>query len=369
MLQLVVESDARALKSRVAAAAAGVSLSVSVVPVASASAHAAVAASPFRQLPVLSTSDGPVSRSAPILRYIASLACDSGLMGRGYDALYSEASVDAWLEFSQLALEPLVAALSPAAAQLLDAASLAGARAMAVARLPPTLAALDAALQTRTFLAGERLTIADVTIACALAGVWETDGVDTAAWSHLTRWYFTCRHTPAFLSVMGVPGSSASASAGAAAAAPRGFSAIDALDAVGRSALVPTASSTAFSGRFVRQRARIADLLASGEAAIGRTIVVCGWLKNSREGAAGSLLFAAINDGSCFDNVQVVSERGKTDGFEALGKCGGTGSSIRVEGTVVKSQGKGQVIEVFASAVKVLGTVTEPEVRCVLLAC
>jgi len=41
--------------------------------------------------------------------------------------------------------------------------------------------------------------------------------------------------------------------------------------------------------------------------------------------------------------LQVVAERGKTAGFEDIAKCGGTGSSFRIVGEVVKSPAKGQV--------------------------
>jgi asparaginyl-tRNA synthetase len=261
--------------------------------------------------------------------------------------------------------------LSPGAASLVDASQLVHARAAALAKLPPALAALDAHCATRTFLAGERPTIADVAIVCALVPVWDTPGLSTSQWHHLTRWYLTCRHDSAFLPVLGVPpltggggaGGVSSVSVAATASATTtnaAWTALNAVDAVGVNAIVPTSTTTTITGRYVRHRVRIVDLLSAGESAIGRTVTVCGWLKTSREGGAGAYIFAALNDGSCFDSVQVVCEKGKSEGFEALTTCGGTGASVRFEGVVVKSPAKGQAIEVNATLVKVLGTVTDP---------
>ena len=52
-------------------------------------------------------------------------------------------------------------------------------------------------------------------------------------------------------------------------------------------------------------------------------------------------------------------EAGKTDGFAAVAAAGGTGASLRVTGTLVKSPAKGQAVELAASAATVLGGVTD----------
>lgn len=88
-------------------------------------------------------------------------------------------------------------------------------------------------------------------------------------------------------------------------------------------------------------------------------MTVCGWARTTREAGAGSLQFVAVNDGSTFDSLQVVAEKGKTEGFEAIAKSGGTGASFRFVGTVVKSPAKGQDVELAATAVEVLGAVQE----------
>lgn len=107
-------------------------------------------------------------------------------------------------------------------------------------------------------------------------------------------------------------------------------------------------------------RTRVSDLLRAGAAAIGSTITLCGWARTIREQGAGSLAFIAVSDGSGPETIQVVAERGKTANFEALAACGGTGASLRVLGTVVKSPAKGQEVEVTANEIAVLGIVQDP---------
>jgi asparaginyl-tRNA synthetase len=76
---------------------------------------------------------------------------------------------------------------------------------------------------------------------------------------------------------------------------------------------------------------------------VGQTISVCGWVKTKREAAKGKVVFVQINDGSCVASLQVVIDAG-TEGFEGLGVVN-TGASVRCTGTIVKSQGKGQAVE------------------------
>jgi asparaginyl-tRNA synthetase len=349
-LTVYVESAARGSKFTIAAGLSGVPLSVVVV--AEGTASSVTAATPFGQLPVMTTPGGSVSRSGAILRYLAGVSEEIPLA--------TAAVIDSWLDWSLASLEPAAALLSPAAAGLVDSAQLSHARAAALAKLPPALAALDAHLASKTFIADERVTIADVAITCALAPIWGAAGLDTAQWTHLTRWYLTCRHQAAFIKALGDVSMATAAATAPAGLPSASWTALDAVGAVGVNAIVPSITPTTIPNRFVRHRVRIVDLLGAGLETVGRTVVVCGWLKTSREGGAGSLIFAAVNDGSCFDSIQVVCERGKSTGFEALAACGGTGASVRFEGEVVKSPAKGQLVEVNASSIKVLGNVADP---------
>lgn len=77
-----------AAKVAVAARYANVHVDTTYVPVAEAAKHPAVCASPFGQLPVLGISDAGVLRAVlprtnAILRYVAGLRQDAGLLGYG----------------------------------------------------------------------------------------------------------------------------------------------------------------------------------------------------------------------------------------------------------------------------------------------
>jgi asparaginyl-tRNA synthetase len=76
---------------------------------------------------------------------------------------------------------------------------------------------------------------------------------------------------------------------------------------------------------------------------VGQVLSVCGWVRTKREAAKGKVVFVAINDGSCVGSLQVVIDAG-TKGFDDL-KLVNTGASMRCTGEVVKSQGKGQSVE------------------------
>merc|ERR1711988_1037222 len=71
----------------------------------------------------------------------------------------------------------------------------------------------------------------------------------------------------------------------------------------------------------------------------------------------GALAFVQLNDGSCGPSLQIVIASGTT-GFEDLKNNCGTGASLKCTGKLVKSEGKGQVVEMLLDAgdeVTVLG--------------
>mgnify|MGYP004508382183 FL=1 len=88
---------------------------------------------------------------------------------------------------------------------------------------------------------------------------------------------------------------------------------------------------------------------------IGQEITICGWVKNHRKQAT----FGFINlfDGTCTNSLQVVYDNSLKD-FEEIGRIH-IGSSIKVIGTVKKSEGKGQDIDLVASDVILLGDCPE----------
>ncbi len=102
----------------------------------------------------------------------------------------------------------------------------------------------------------------------------------------------------------------------------------------------------------------IHDLLA-GRLDLGSPVVVEGWLRTRRDSKAG-LSFLQISDGSCFDAVQVVAEAALPNYQDEILHLT-THCALRVEGTLVASEGKGQKFEVKADKVVVVGGVENPD--------
>src|SRR5205814_3464577 len=74
----------------------------------------------------------------------------------------------------------------------------------------------------------------------------------------------------------------------------------------------------------------------------------------------GGFSFIAINDGSCFDSIQVVAANTLPNYQEQVLHIT-AGCSLITTGTLVKSQGKGQAFEIQASDVRVIGWVDDPD--------
>jgi asparaginyl-tRNA synthetase len=102
----------------------------------------------------------------------------------------------------------------------------------------------------------------------------------------------------------------------------------------------------------------IREILA-GKLAIGASVTVEGWIRTRRDSKAG-LSFLQVHDGSCFDPIQVVAEASLPNyASEILHLT--THCAVRVKGTLVESQGKGQRFEVKADSVEVVGLVENPD--------
>ena len=86
---------------------------------------------------------------------------------------------------------------------------------------------------------------------------------------------------------------------------------------------------------------------------VGKVIVVCGWVKTFR-----SNRFINLNDGSFLSDLQCVVDYEKLDQSK-LSKIN-TGACLEVEGEIVKSQGRGQSVELIANNINVLGE-SDPE--------
>src|SRR6187455_2110517 len=95
---------------------------------------------------------------------------------------------------------------------------------------------------------------------------------------------------------------------------------------------------------------KVIDLLSATE--FDKEVLVKGWVRTKRGNK--NIAFIAVNDGSIIHNIQVVAE---VAGFsEETMKLITTGACIGVKGTLVKSQGQGQTVEIQAKEIEVYGT-------------
>ena len=81
---------------------------------------------------------------------------------------------------------------------------------------------------------------------------------------------------------------------------------------------------------------------------VSKTISIKGWVKTFRANR-----FISLNDGSGFQSIQCVVDYENTDS-EILNNIN-TGASVKITGTLVESQGKGQKIEIKVGKIEILG--------------
>ena len=100
-------------------------------------------------------------------------------------------------------------------------------------------------------------------------------------------------------------------------------------------------------------RIRIKQLLVSGEE--GQSITICGWVKSKR--VSKNFAFLVLNDGSCQSDIQCIIDADKPF-YDSLGLAN-TGASVRLDGVLKASPGKGQAWEVQVDRLEVLGEAAE----------
>lgn len=102
------------------------------------------------------------------------------------------------------------------------------------------------------------------------------------------------------------------------------------------------------------RRSFIKDLLQSTN--IDQDVNIKGWVRTKRGNK--QVAFVAVNDGSTINNIQLVIDIANFD--ENQIKNITTGASLNVTGTLVKSMGKGQSVEIQAKEIEIYGT-ADPE--------
>ncbi len=102
----------------------------------------------------------------------------------------------------------------------------------------------------------------------------------------------------------------------------------------------------------MERRTRIKDAFAHQS---GAELTISGWARTVRSGKG--VTFIALNDGSCFASLQVVAEP-KLANYEEVARLG-TGSALRVTGTLVASPAVGQAVELAARDIEIVGPADE----------
>ncbi len=83
---------------------------------------------------------------------------------------------------------------------------------------------------------------------------------------------------------------------------------------------------------------------------IGKKVTVCGWVRTSRD--SKNMAFIELNDGTSLKHLQIVIDKAT---FENVADFLKLGSSLKVEGTVVKSVVANDSVEINAENITVLG--------------
>ena len=82
---------------------------------------------------------------------------------------------------------------------------------------------------------------------------------------------------------------------------------------------------------------------------------VAGWIRTRRDSKAFS--FLELNDGTCLGNLQIVADAG-IPGYEDISKMN-TGASVEIRGRLIPSPAAGQMWEMQATSLKLLGEIPE----------
>ena len=99
-------------------------------------------------------------------------------------------------------------------------------------------------------------------------------------------------------------------------------------------------------------RTTIASIFADADRLGGQTLTVAGWARSIRDSKAVG--FVALNDGSCFANLQVVLDRGTLPNYDEIAGQN-VGAALIVTGTLVLTPEAQQPFELKATEIVVEG--------------
>jgi elongation factor 1-gamma len=155
---------------------------------------------PLQKVPALETPEGPLFESNAIARYAARYGGSSKIYG---SSAYEASLIDQWIDFSANEIE------LPAAAWLYPIFEIVPFNAEATERakedIKKALDVLNKHLTYRTYLVGERISLADIVVSMALYRLYTMvlDQPFRKNFGNVNRWFMTCVNQPQFRTVLG----------------------------------------------------------------------------------------------------------------------------------------------------------------------
>merc|ERR1712187_978498 len=153
------------------------------------------------KIPVLETNEGLcVFSSVAIARYVSRISRTSGLYGQN---ILDGGAIDSWIEFCTHELEvPLLTWVLPKQGVRPDIPE---ATKMAKEDTRSALTILNNHLLHNTYMVGHQITLADISVCCALIDGMELvlDPAFRQSYGNLMRWFNLCLAQPEFAAVLG----------------------------------------------------------------------------------------------------------------------------------------------------------------------
>jgi len=159
-----------------------------------------LAKNPLGKVPLLETDQGCIFESNAISRYIARIRSDTELYGVSF---FESGQIDSWIDFCAHELElPATMWFYPIFGYMPFNAA---ATAKAKEDLKKALEVLDTHLLHRTYLVGDKITLADITVASALVYPMKMllDAGFRKPFGNVERWFCTCVNQAEFKAVIG----------------------------------------------------------------------------------------------------------------------------------------------------------------------
>lgn len=204
--------------------------------------------------------------------------------------------------------------------------------------LQAAIKTFDDQLEARTFLISESLSLTDLALFAVFLAARQLDLYDASSFPSVSRWVRMMTALPVVRAVL------------------QDKERVKLVPPAARS-LPPAMTTTMLQTKWDRHRIRVKELLASNDSLYGQTVTVKGWVRSTRAGEKGALLFVDLTDGSTVRPLQLVLRADSTVGFQAVTECGGVGASLAMTGVVQPSPAKGQTVEVHVTDASVLGAI------------